>query len=176
MARALSDLLLPTLETGINALTKVLDRVEAFATEKKIDPVVLLNTRLYPNMFPLIRQVQIVSDQTKNSASRLAGLEPPRFEDTETTIPELKARLAKALAHVRSIDPKLIDAGEGREIIFPMGPMRKGQMKGNDYLQFFVLPNFFFHFSMAYAILRQAGMEIGKSDYLGDIPITVTQN
>ncbi len=174
MARSPSETLLPALETGLNALNAILDKAEAYAADKKIDPPALLSTRLFPNMFPLIRQIQIASDQAKNGASRLAGVEPPRHEDAETTIAELKERLNKTLAHIKSLDAKQIDSAGTRDITFPLGPKNKGQMKGDDYLHFFVLPNFYFHISMAYAILRQAGMDLGKSDYLGAIPLTIT--
>ena len=175
MAHSLSRALLPALETGLNALTAILDKAEGYAAEKKIDPAALLSTRLFPNMLPLVRQIQIASDQAKNGASRLAGIDPPRHEDTETTIAQLKERLARSLAVVKSVDQALIDAGDSRDVVFPMGPKRKGQMKGQDYLSLHVLPNFYFHITAAYAILRQAGLDIGKQDYLGKIPVTITE-
>jgi uncharacterized protein len=106
--------------------------------------------------------------------ARLADIEPPRFEDNETTIEQLKARLAKAVAFIKAIDPKRIDAAGDREITFPLGPTNKGQMKGDNYLNHFVLPNFYFHCAAAYAILRHCGVEVGKSDFLGAIPIKMT--
>ena len=102
-------------------------------------------------MFPLIRQVQVATDLAKNGAARLAGVEPPRYEDKETTIAELKARLAKTVAFVKSLDPKQVDAAAGRQITFPLGPSNKGQMQGDDYLNHFVLPNVYFHLAAAYA-------------------------
>lgn len=170
----MSQALLPPLEIGLNALSAILDKAEAFAAEKKIDPAVLLGTRLFPNMFPLMRQVQIASDQAKNGASRLAGTEPPRHDDTETNFAELKARLAKTLAHVKSLDAKAIDASGAREVSFPLGPKNRGHMKGDDYLHSFVLPNFYFHITAAYAVLRSLGVDVGKNDYLGQIPLRLT--
>jgi hypothetical protein len=106
MSFSMSQASLPTFEIGLNALSAILDKAEAFAAAKKIDPAVLLNTRLAPDMFPLVRQVQVATDLAKNGAARLAGVEPPRYEDKETTIAELKARLAKTVAFVKSLDPK----------------------------------------------------------------------
>jgi uncharacterized protein len=171
MPFSMSQATLPALEIGLNALSAVLDKAAAFAAAKKIDASVLLNTRLAPDMFPLTRQVQIATDLAKNGASRLAGVEPPRYEDTETTIDELKARIAKTIAHLKTLDPKKIDAAGERELTFPLGPVNKGQMKAHDYLNHFVLPNVYFHLTAAYAILRHCGVEIGKQDFLGAIPM-----
>jgi uncharacterized protein len=171
MPFSMSQATLPALEIGLNALSSVLDKAAAFAAAKKIDPSVLLNTRLAADMFPLTRQVQIATDLAKNGASRLAGLEPPRYEDTETTIDQLKARIAKTIAHLKTLDPKKIDVAGERELTFPLGPVNKGQMKADDYLNHFVLPNVYFHLTAAYAILRHCGVEIGKQDFLGAIPL-----
>ncbi|MEA2951353.1 MAG: uncharacterized protein QOJ96_873 [Alphaproteobacteria bacterium] len=171
MPLSMSQACLPALEIGLNALSAVLDKAEAHATAKKIDPSVLLNSRLAPDMFALTRQVQIATDLAKNGASRLASEEPPRYEDTETTIEQLKARLQKTVAHLKSLDTKQIDASADREITFPLGPTRKGQMQGSDYLNHFLLPNVYFHLTAAYAILRHCGVELGKEDFLGAIPM-----
>jgi hypothetical protein len=171
MPFSMSQASLPVFEIGLNALSAVLDKAEAFAAAKKIDAAVLLNSRLAPDMFALTRQIQIATDLAKNGASRLAGVDAPRFEDNETTIAQLKTRLAKTIAHLKSLDPKKIDAAGDREITFPLGPINKGQMKGDDYLNHFVLPNFYFHLTAAYAILRHCSVEIGKQDFLGAIPI-----
>jgi len=171
MPFSMSQATLPALEIGLNALSGVLDKAAAFAAAKKIDPSVLLNTRLAPDMFPLTRQVQIATDLAKNGAFRLAGIEPPRYEDTETTIDELKERIAKTIAHLKTLDPKKIDAAGQRELTFPLGPVNKGQMKADDYLNHFMLPNVYFHLTVAYAILRHCGVEIGKQDFLGAIPL-----
>jgi hypothetical protein len=135
---------------------------------------VLLHSRLSPDMFDLVRQVQIATDQAKNGSSRLAGVEAPRFEDNEATIEQLKARLAKTVAYLRTLDRKQIDASADREITFPLGPTNKGHMKGDDYLNHFVLPNFYFHLTAAYAILRHCGVDIGKRDFMGAIPLKMT--
>jgi len=174
MSFSMSQTSIPTFEIGLNALSAILDKAEAFAAAKKIDPAVLLNTRLAPDMFPLVRQVQVATDLAKNGAARLAGVEPPRFDDKETTIAELKARLAKTVAFVKSLDPKQVDAAGNRQITFPLGPTNKGEMKGDDYLNHFVLPNVYFHLAAAYAILRHCGVEIGKQDFLGAIPLKMT--
>jgi len=171
MPFSMSQATLPALEIGLNALSAVLDKAAVFAAAKKIDASVLLNTRLAPDMFPLTRQVQIATELAKNCASRLAGVEPPRYEDTETTIDQLKERIAKTIAHLKTLDPKKIDAAGERELTFPLGPVNKGQMKADDYLNHFMLPNVYFHLTVAYAILRHCGVEIGKQDFLGAIPL-----
>jgi hypothetical protein len=174
MTFSMSKALLPVFEIELPALSNILDKAEAFAASKKVDPSVLLNWRLAPDMFPLVRQVQIVADQAKNGSSRLAGVEAPRYEDNETTIEQLKARLAKTVAYLKTLDPKQIDAAAEREITFPLGPNNKGQMQGADYLNHFILPNFYFHLAAAYAILRHCGVDIGKRDFLGTIPMKMT--
>jgi hypothetical protein len=174
MSFSMSKASLPALELGLNALSGVLDKAQAFATAKKVDPSVLLGTRLCPDMFALTRQVQVASDLAKNGMARLGGVEPPRYEDNETTIDQLKARLAKTVAFLKTLDPKKIDAATDREISFPLGPTNKGHMKGDDYLNHFVLPNVYFHLTAAYAILRHCGVDLGKQDYLGEIPMKMT--
>src|SRR5437588_7975397 len=174
MSFTMSQATLPALQMGLNALSGVLDKAAAFAAAKKIDPAVLLNSRLAPDMFALTRQVQVATDLAKNGAARLAGVEPPRYEDNETTIEQLKARLAKAVAFIKSLDPKQIDGAVDRQITFPLGPTNKGEMKGDDYLNHFVLPNVYFHLTAAYAILRHCGVEVGKQDYLGAIPMKMS--
>jgi hypothetical protein len=170
---SMSSASIPVFEVGLNALAALLDKAAAYAEAKRIDPAVLLNARLFPDMFALTRQVQIVCDQAKNGGARLAGIDPPKHEDTEASIPELKARIAKTLAFVKTLDAGSIDAAASREVSFPLGP-KTGRMKGADYLNFFVLPNFHFHRATAYGILRHCGVEIGKPDFLGAIPINVT--
>src|SRR4051812_13479673 len=171
MSFSISQASLPAVEMSLNALSGVLDKGAAFAAARKIDPSVLLATRLAPDMFALTRQVQVATDLAKNGTARLAGVEPPRFEDNETTIDQLKARLAKTVAFMKTLDPKAIDAAGDRAITFPLGPVNKGQMKGDDYLNHFVLPNVYFHCTAAYVILRHCGVEVGKADYLGAIPL-----
>ena len=170
MPFSMSQASLPVFEIGLNALSGVLDKAAAFTTAKKVDPAVLLGWRLAPDMFALARQVQVACDQAKNGAARLAGAEPPKFEDTETSLDQLKQRIARTVTYIKTLDAKAIDASADREITFPLGPT-KGQMKGGDFLNHFVLPNFYFHLTAAYAIVRHCGVELGKRDFLGAIPI-----
>jgi hypothetical protein len=146
------------------AMSGCLDKAQAFATAKKIDPSVLLQSRLYPDMFPFARQVQIATDFAKGTMARLAGVEPPKYEDNETTIEQLKARIAKTLDFVKEFKPSQIDGSEERDITITLGGQPR-QFKGENYLVGFVLPNFFFHAATAYAILRHNGVELGKMDF-----------
>jgi hypothetical protein len=173
MSFTMSQASLPVFEVALTALSGILAKAEAYAGVKKIDASVLLNARLYPDMFALVRQVQVATDQAKNASARLAGVEPPRYEDNETTMDQLKARLAKTLDYLKTLDPKQIEAAADREITFPLGPTSKGHMKGSDYLNHFALPNFYFHITAAYAILRHCGVDIGKRDFLGEFPVKV---
>ena len=174
MPSSMSQASLPVFEIGLNALSGVLGKAEAYAAAKKIDSAVLLHSRLSPDMFDLVRQVQVAADGAKNGSSRLAGVEAPRFEDNETTMEQLKARLAKTVAYLKTLDRKQIDVSADREITFPLGANNKGRMTGADYLNHFMLPNFYFHLTAAYAILRHCGVDIGKRDFLGAIPIKTT--
>jgi uncharacterized protein len=174
MPSSISAASVSAFEIGLNALSAILDKAEAFAASKKIDAAVLLRSRLAPDMFDLTRQVQTVTDQARRGAARLAGVEPPSVPDTETTIDQLKARLASTLTYLKTLDRKQIDASADREIKFPLGPGITGQMKGEDYLNHFVLPNFYFHLTAAYAILRHCGLDVGKRDFIGAIPVKVT--
>ena len=164
---------IPVFENGLRVLSALLDKAEAYAEAKKIEPAVLFETRLFPDMFPFTRQVQRACDQAKNGGSRLAGVDPPRFEDNEKTAADLRARIAKTIAFVKTLDVEAIDAAVDREITFPFGPKTEN-MKGADYLNLFALPNFYFHVTTAYGILRHCGVEIGKRDFLGDIPMRIT--
>ncbi len=174
MPYSMSHASLPALEMGLNALSGILDKAAAHAAAKKIDPRVLLTTRLAPDMFSLLMQVQAAADLAKNGAARLSGVEPPRFEDTETTVDDLKARVAKTLSFIKSADGKEIDAAAERQLTFPLGPKYKGEMQGDAYLNHFLLPNFYFHVAVAYAILRHCGVELSKPDYLGAIPMQMS--
>ncbi|MEK7733969.1 MAG: DUF1993 family protein [Pseudomonadota bacterium] len=156
----------PVLIHMLTNLTAILDKAAAHAEARKIDPVVLLNARLYPDMFALVRQVQIASDVTKGCAARLAGQEPPSYEDKETTFPELKARLEKTIAFLKTFKPEQIDGTEDKAVQLKVG----GQtltFKGLPYLQHYALPTLYFHTTTAYGILRHNGVEVGKRDYLG---------
>ena len=148
-------------------LSWLLEKGEAFATAKKIDPSVLLGARLAPDMFPLTRQVQVACDIAKNSVSRLAGQEPPRFEDTETTFEQLRARIARTIAFMKGLPAKDFENSETREIKVPAGPDRTLEFKGLNFVQSWAIPHVFFHVTTAYNILRHNGVEIGKSDYIG---------
>ena len=168
---SMSSAAIPTFEIVLGALSALLDKAEAHATAKKFDAANLLNSRLAPDMFDLTEQVQIATDFARRGAARLSGVEPASVEDNETTIAQLKERIAKTLEFVRSVDRKAIDASASRVITLPLGPGKKGEMTGADYLNHFVLPNLYFHATAAYVILRHAGLEIGKRDYLGGIPL-----
>jgi hypothetical protein len=171
MPFSMSQTALPVFEINLNALSAILDKAEAFAKGKKIDPAVLLHSRLSPDMFDLTRQIQVATDGARRGSARLAGVEPPSYEDNETTIAQLKDRIAKTVAFLKTLDRKQIDAAADREITFPLGGTNKGQMKGDDYLNHFMLPNFYFHCTAAYAILRHCGVDVGKRDFLGAIPL-----
>jgi hypothetical protein len=151
------------------SLSAILDKAAAYAAARKIEPSVLLNARLYPDMFPLVRQVQLTADHAKGMAARLAGVEVPKFADTETSFDELKARLAKTADFVKSVKPAQIDGSENREITIPI-PSAPITFKGQSYLVNFALPNLFFHATAAYAILRHCGVEVGKRDFIGSLP------
>jgi hypothetical protein len=147
-------------------LDNVLKKAEADAEARKIDPSVFVNGRLAPDMLPLARQVQIMTDQAKGGASRLAGLEPPKWPDDEKTFADLHSRIAKAIAYLNTFKPAQFDGAETRkiELKFPNVTLT---FTGKDYLLTNVLPNFYFHYTTAYAILRHNGVQIGKRDYLG---------
>jgi hypothetical protein len=150
----------------LNSLAAILDKTAAHCEARKIDPAVLLGSRLYPDMFPLRRQIQIVTDHAKGLAARLAGVEVPVYDDNESSLAELKDRIARTLAFVGGFAPAQIDGSEERAISLKAGP-RELHFQGQPYLVHFALPNLFFHASIAYAILRHNGVEIGKKDYLG---------
>jgi hypothetical protein len=147
-------------------MSKILDKAGAYAEAKKIDPSVLINARLAPDMFPLSRQIQIASDAVKGCAARLAGIEVPSYADTESTFPELQERIKKTVAFLQGVNAAQIDGSEDRTVTIKMRG-KDVSMKGQAYLLGFVIPNFFFHITVAYAILRHNGLEIGKMDYIG---------
>ena len=159
---------IPTFIHGLANLSAILTKAEQHATAKKIDPSVLINARLYPDMFALARQVQIATDIVKGGVARLAGTEVPSFPDTETTFPELQARIAKVSEFIGGFKPAQIDGSEGKAIHLKVGG-NDMVFEGQPYLLSFVIPNFYFHISIAYAILRHSGVEIGKMDFLGKI-------
>lgn len=150
----------------LNNLSAILDKTQAHAEAKKIDPLVLTGFRLHPNMLALTRQVQIASDTAKGAVARLAGVDIPKYEDTEKTFEELKARIAKTVAFIQTIKPAQLDGTEDRDIVLPVGATER-RFKGMQYLLGWALPNFYFHVVTTYDILRHCGVEIGKMDYLG---------
>lgn len=156
----------PVLIRALGNLRAILEKGAAHAEARKIDPTALIGSRLYPDMFALARQVQLASDMAKSCVSRLAGAEPPKWEDKESTFPDLLARIDKTVAHVKSFKPEQIDGSEEKAVTLqtPRGPLN---FKGMQYLLFFLLPNLFFHVTTAYNILRHNGVELGKADYLG---------
>jgi uncharacterized protein len=168
MAISLYDIAIPTLTRGLTNMSALLDKAAAYATLKKFDAVNLAQSRLFPDMHPLARQVQIACDTAKGAAARLAGVETPKHEDTETTLAELKARIAKTIDFLKTITPAQTAGDDKRaiEIKFPNGSWKFTAL---GYVTDFVLPNFYFHESMVYALLRKNGVEIGKGDYLGAI-------
>lgn len=161
----------PVFIRTLKNLAHVLRKGEAHAAERNITPEVLLQTRLIPDMLPLVAQVQIATDLAKNGASRLAGIEPPRFDNDETTLEQLFDRIDRVIAHLESLTAEQIDGSEDRPITLKMPGGSELDFDGRGYLLGFSLPNLYFHATMTYAILRQAGVALGKSDYFGgDLP------
>lgn len=158
---------IPVFVRMLGNLSAILDKAAAHAEARKIDPAVFINARLAPDMFPLSRQVQIATDMVKGCAARLAGIEVPRYEDNETTFAELQARIAKTKAFIQSVSASRIDGSEDRQITLKFGS-RELSFLGQAYLLDFVVPNFHFHLTTTYAILRHNGVEIGKMDYVGN--------
>ena len=156
----------PRFANTLKNLSAILDKAQAHADARKIDPKVLTAARLYPDMFPMLRQVQAACDTAKGAVARLAGVEPPVYEDTEQTLAELKARISKTMAFIQTVQPAQIDGSEEREVVLKF---RSGEVKfkGMQYLLGHALPNFYFHVTTAYDILRHNGVEIGKRDYIG---------
>jgi hypothetical protein len=156
----------PAFVKMLKTLSVLLKKAEAYAAERQIAPEVLLNWRLAPDMFPLTRQIQLASDFAKGAAARLAGAEVPKYADEETSFAELQARIAKTVTFIEGFGPKDIDGSETRDISLPVRDQVL-RFKGEPYLVQFALPNFYFHATTAYAILRRCGLEIGKRDFLG---------
>jgi uncharacterized protein len=152
---------------SLSNLSVLLEKGLAHATARKFDPSVLVNARLAPDMFPLSRQVQIACDIAKNSVARLAGIEPPRFEDNEKTIDELRARISRTVDYLKGIPTSSFEGAEDRDIKVPAGPDKFLDFKGLDFIGGWAIPNVFFHITAAYAILRHNGVDVGKRDFLG---------
>ena len=164
MSLNMHDTSIGVLVRALTALSKIVDKAAAHAEAKKIDPAVFLQARLFPDMFPFVRQVQIASDTAKGCGARLAQVDVPSYPDTEATFSELQARIAKTVAFLRGLDAARFAGSDDRAITLKLD--RERTFSGRDYLLSFVLPNFFFHVATAYAILRHNGVEIGKLDYL----------
>ena len=150
----------------LNNLSTILDKAAAHAEAKKIDPAIFINARLAPDMYPLSRQIQIATDVVKGCAARLSGVEVPSYEDNESTFQELQARIAKTVAFLQSVSAEQINGSEERTVTLTMHG-KDTHFLGEPYLLYFVLPNFYFHITTAYAILRHNGLEIGKMDFVG---------
>lgn len=164
---AMYEASVPTIARALDNLIHVLEKGAAHAEAKKIDPSVLLASRLYPDMFPLSKQVQIASDVAKIGTARLAGVEPPKYEDNETTFADLVARLRKTISYLETLKPEQFDDGS-RMVTFPTQKESR-TWPGSRYLFRRVLPNVFFHCTTAYDILRHNGVELGKADFLGPL-------
>ena len=156
----------PVFTRMLGNMLKWLDKAETHAQARKFDPNNYLALRLAPDMLPFVKQIQIASDGAKGCVARLAGQDVPKWDDTEVTLDELRARIRRTLDYVQSVPAGQVDGSEQREIVLAM---RQGEVRfsGQDYLLHFVLPNFYFHATTAYALLRHAGVELGKRDYLG---------
>src|SRR5580692_1225690 len=168
MPISIYDVSIPVFVLSLNNVAAILDKAAAHAEVKKVDPKALPAARLIVDMLPLSAQVQIACDTAKGAAARLAGIDPPKHEDTETSLAELKQRIAKTIDFVKTVKPEMLKDAEGRniELKFPNGTQKFTALA---YLTDFVLPNFYFHVSMVYALLRKSGVEIGKGDFLGPV-------
>jgi hypothetical protein len=158
---------LPVFKQMLGGLKTVLSKAEAHATAKNIDPNALLQARLFPDMFPLLRQVQVASDFAKSVSARLAGVEVPKLADDEASFADLQTRLDTVLAFMDSLDVALFDEAATREIVTQAGTHKEKRFTGQSYVVNYGLPHFFFHTTTAYAILRHNGVEVGKKDYIG---------
>lgn len=166
MAFSIHDASIPVFVRALQNLAHVLEKGRADAEARGIEPSVLIGDRLAPDMLPLSRQIQIASDMVKNGAARLAGIDPPSYEDNEASFDELQARISKTVAFLQGIDAAKLDGSETRQITLKF-PGREMEFSGAAYLTSFVLPNLYFHATMAYAILRHNGVKLGKMDFMG---------
>ena len=157
----------PVFRQMLGSLAAILEKAESHADLKKLDPQALLQARLFPDMFPLLRQVQVAADFAKGTVARLGGVEVPRYEDSETDFAGLRERIAKTLAFIDSVPREAIEDGENREITVGSGDKQRKFDGGQTYLLHYSLPHFYFHATTAYAILRHNGLEIGKKDFIG---------
>ena len=168
MALSIYQASVPLIKAMLGNLSAILAKAELYAKNKKFDEKNLLEARLFPDMFTLVKQIQVATDQAKGGCARLAGIEPPKFEDNETTISELQDRIAKTIAFIDGIDPAQIDGSASRQIQYTMRDFHF-EFSAQQYLTNWVLPNFFFHVTTAYNLLRQAGLDVGKGDFLGTL-------
>jgi hypothetical protein len=157
----------PVFKQLLKSLSAILTKAEAYAIEKKFEPKVLLDARLFPDMFPLIRQAQVAADFAKSVSARLAGVEIPVYEDNEQTFADLQARISKTLSFIESLTPAQFVGSETREIVLRPGTPKEKKLVGHNYLYHYGMPQFFFHVTTAYAILRHNGLEVGKGDFMG---------
>ena len=157
---------IPDFIRTLTALNGILEKGAASAQARKIDPLVLTNARLAPDMFPLTKQVQIACDASTLGFARLSGIEAPKFADTETTFEELQARIAKTIDFLHTVTAESLAGTEDKVVSFPAGPDRVLKLKGRDFLYQWVMPNLYFHTTTAYNILRHNGVDVGKMDYL----------
>jgi len=162
------DVSIPIFTLSLTNLSAILDKAASHQESKKVDPKVIPQARLIVDMLPLSAQIQIACDTAKGAAARLAGVEPPKHEDTEATLAELKARVAKTLDFIKTIKREQLQGAETRDIVLQF-PQTTLKFTGINYLTNFVLPNFFFHVTTAYALLRKNGVDLGKRDFLGPI-------
>lgn len=169
MSLSLYEATIPTFLHTLHSLRAILEKAVAHAEARKFDANVFVTMRLYPDMLPLNRQVQIASDAAKGSAARLSATEPPKFEDNETTLAELVERLTKTIDYLQSFKPEQFAGAENR-VITVKTPRHTFNFKAADFVRHWALPNFFFHVTTAYALLRHGGVEIGKADFLGSLP------
>lgn len=166
MSLTIYEATIPVLIRMLNSLSAIIDKAENYAEQKKIEPSVLLNARLAPDMYPLLRQIQIATDAAKGCAGRLAKIELPIFEDNELSFMELKQRISKTVEFLQSISSSQLQGSEDSTITLKIRG-NEISFKGDDYAMNFALPNFYFHVTMAYAILRHNGLDVGKRDFLG---------
>jgi uncharacterized protein len=166
MTISMSSASLPVCTTMLGNLSHILDKGQAHAQARGFDAAVLLQYRMAPDMLPFTRQIQIACDAAKNGVARLSGAEAPRFEDNEASFADLKARIQKTLDYLGTVPAGNLDGTEEKEITFPIGKDQTRTMPGEAYLKHVMLPNMFFHITMAYAILRHNGVELGKTDFL----------
>ena len=157
----------PVFAQMLRGLGGVLRKAEAHAIARKIEPDALLQARLFPDMFPLLRQVQVATDFAKSVSARLAGIDVPKFDDGEKTFAELQARIEKVLAFIEGLDAAKFAEAATREIVTQAGTPKEKKFTGETYLLTYGLPHFFFHATTAYAIVRHSGVEVGKKDYVG---------